>query len=117
MAKSDLLNQLKTVFDKPAEEAGPPAASHRRAAGTLMSPSRQTSGRAEKITATIYAADWRRLDEIKDFFRQMGYRNLSDSEALRVACRAVHINDELVSYYEEMRKEDNRRKPSDGRTI
>lgn len=117
MAKSDLLNQLKTVFDKPAEEAAPSTDRHRRAAGTLMPPGQQTSGRAEKITATIYAADWRRLDEIKDFFRQMGYRNLSDSEALRVACRAVHINDELVSYYEEMRKEDNRRKPIEGRTI
>ena len=47
----------------------------------------------------------------------MGYRNLSDSEALRVACRAVHIDDQLVSYYEEMRKEDNRRKPIESRTV
>jgi hypothetical protein len=115
MAKNDLLNQLKTVFDKPTEEAAPSADSSKRAAGTIIPPGQQSSGRAEKITATIYAADWRRLDEIKDFFRQMGYRNLSDSEALRVACRAVHINDELVSYYEEMRKEDNRRKPNESR--
>ena len=114
MAKSDLLNQLKTVFDKPAAaETG----SNRRAAGTIIPHGQQSSGRAEKITATIYAADWRRLDEIKDFFRQMGYRNLSDSEALRVACRAVHINDELINYYEEMRKEDNRRRPSESRAI
>jgi hypothetical protein len=108
MAKTDLLNQLKTVFDKPSADLDQPAQT--RAAGSLIGPGQQKSGRAEKITATIYAADWRRLDEIKDYFRQMGYRNLSDSEALRIACRAVHINDELLGYYEDMRQEDNRRK-------
>ncbi len=110
MAKADLLNQLKTAFDKPNTEPTPSTPT--RAAGSLIPSGQQNSGRAEKITATIYAADWRRLDDIKDFFRQMGYRNLSDSEALRIACRAVHINDELLGYYEEMRREDNRRKPN-----
>lgn len=110
MAKNDLLNQLKTVFDKPTADPNKPVPA--RAAGSLIGPGRQNSGRAEKITATIYATDWRRLDEIKDYFRQMGYRNLSDSEALRIACRAVQINDELLGYYEDMRREDNRRKRS-----
>jgi hypothetical protein len=115
MAKNDLLNQLKTAFDKSASE--PVSSAQTRAAGTLISSGQQASGRAEKITATIYAADWRRLDEIKDFFRQMGYRNLSDSEALRVACRAVHINDELIGYYQEMRGEDNRRRPANSKGV
>jgi hypothetical protein len=65
--------------------------------------------KAEKITATIYAADWERLDQIKDFFRHRGYRNLSDSEALRIAFRAVQIDETLIAYYEASRHEDNRR--------
>ncbi|MGH9439156.1 MAG: hypothetical protein ACRD22_14985 [Terriglobia bacterium] len=110
MAKpsSELLSKLSTAIDRQ------PITSEPRAAGALVPSTRKTAaraeGKAEKITATIYATDWQRLDEIKTFFHQMGYRNLSDSEALRIACRAVRINDELTTYYEDMKREDNRRK-------
>lgn len=105
---SPLLNKLQSAFDK---DAPTPQESTVRSAGTLVSPKPpKTTGRAEKITATIYATDWKRLDEIKDYFRQAGYRNMSDSEAFRTALRAVPINNELILYYENMRKEDLRRK-------
>lgn len=83
------------------------------AAGSLIKePQKTTPVRAGKITATIYPADWHRLDEIKDFFRSRGVRNLSDSEALRLACRGVNIDDQLMSYYEDMKQEDGRQKRS-----
>lgn len=107
-ASNDLLSKLGQALDKPqfqtAEPADPSAGSLLKANGS------NSHARAGKITATIYPTDWRRLDEIKDFFRSRGFRNLSDSEALRIACRAVRIDDGLISYYEAMKQEDGRQR-------
>jgi hypothetical protein len=42
--------------------------------------------------------------------RGRGVRNITDSEALRLACRAVKIDDALLDIYEEMSEEDRRRR-------
>ena len=66
--------------------------------------------RAPKISVSLYRTDLARLDEIKEFMRRQGHRNLSDSEALRLACRAVKIGDEFLDYYRNMQQEDGRRR-------
>jgi hypothetical protein len=110
MAKrtSELLSALGKAMDQPADALSPAAA------GQLIQdvPRKPVVSGASKITATIYPADWRRLDDIKDFFRSRGYRNLSDSEALRIACRALRISDELIPFFEEMKREDGRQRNS-----
>ena len=66
--------------------------------------------RAPKISVSLYRTDLARLDEIKEFMRGQGHRNLSDSEALRLACRAVKIGHEFLEYYRHMQQEDGRRR-------
>jgi hypothetical protein len=72
----------------------------------------QTTIRSTRVPLcfSVYETDVQRLDEIRDFMRGKGYRNISNSEALRLACRAVEIGDHFVDVYEQMRKEDGRRK-------
>ncbi len=41
--------------------------------------------------------------------RSKGYRKITDSEALRLACRAVKIDDAFVEHYTAMQREDQRR--------
>jgi len=66
--------------------------------------------RAPKLSVSLYHTDLKRLDEIKEFMRSRGHRNLSDSEALRLACRAVEITDRFVDVYREIQAEDGRRR-------
>jgi hypothetical protein len=66
--------------------------------------------RAPKISVSLYHTDLTRLDEIKEFMRGQGHRNLSDSEALRLACRAVKIGDAFLDFYRDMQREDGRRR-------
>jgi hypothetical protein len=68
--------------------------------------------RAPKLSVSLYQRDLQRLDQIKEFMQQKGFRNLSDSEALRLACRCIDIGDQLVGVYKEMQGEDGRRKAS-----
>lgn len=63
-----------------------------------------------KLSASLYNFDIECLDRIREFMRGKGIRNITDSEALRLACRAVKINDALMGIYEEMTKEDRRRR-------
>lgn len=63
-----------------------------------------------KLSMTLYQTDMKRLDEIKEFMKGRGYRNLNDSQAVRLACRAVKIDDQLIGYYLNMQGEDGRRK-------
>jgi len=65
---------------------------------------------ASKRSISLYATDLKRLDAIKGFMAERGVRNLSDSEALRLACRSVQPSQVLMSVYEEMKTEDRRRK-------
>jgi hypothetical protein len=63
-----------------------------------------------KLSASLYNFDIECLDRIREFMRGKGIRNITDSEALRLACRAVKIDDALMGIYEEMSKEDRRRR-------
>ena len=63
-----------------------------------------------KVSASLYSFDIECLDRIRGFMRGKGIRNVTDSEALRLACRAVKIDDALMGIYEEMTKEDRRRR-------
>lgn len=66
--------------------------------------------RAPKLSVSLYQHDIERLDTIKDFMKTQGFRNLSDSEALRLACRKVAIDGTLIEVYRAMQGEDGRRK-------
>lgn len=66
--------------------------------------------RAPKLSVSLYQHDIERLDTIKDFMKSQGFRNLSDSEALRLACRKVEIDGSLIDVYKSMQTEDGRRK-------
>ena len=72
---------------------------------------KQTKGEAaSKISVSVYPIDIERLDELKEYMKKQGIRNISDSEALRIACRAVTLGSSCVDVYHEMQKEDGRRK-------
>lgn len=88
----------------PAEQKSPKA---------KIKPPAQGEGdhtRATKASVSLYRTDLVRLDEIKEFMRKEGYRNLSDSDALQLACRAVKIGPEFLEHYQQMQKEDGRRR-------
>lgn len=63
-----------------------------------------------KLSASLYNFDIECLDRIREFMRGKGIRNITDSEALRLACRAVKIDEGFMDIYEEMTKEDRRRR-------
>jgi len=97
----------------PADQraAAPPPASPPKAARTK--PDIQQAAAKEgviKVSASLYNFDIECLDRIREFMRAKGVRNVTDSEALRLACRAVKIDDALMGIYEEMTKEDRRRR-------
>lgn len=93
------------------QHAAPPRQSPQKAVVT-KSDSQQTEVREGviKISASLYSFDIECLDRIREFVRGRGVRNVTDSEALRLACRAVRVDDTLLGIYEEMTKEDRRRK-------
>jgi len=69
------------------------------------------SQRAPKLSVSLFQSDVQRLDTIKEFMKTRGFRNLNDSEALRLACRSVEIGDHFVEVYRAMQQEDGRRRP------
>ena len=127
MTKADshaLLKKLKSSLPQPEPVKSPPLE-------PLPPPSAQTAIEAKspkpkakpanpagqgsdslsrKVSVSLYRTDLARLDEIKEFMRKEGYRNLSDSEAVQLACRAVKISHEFLDCYQEMHKEDGRRR-------
>jgi len=70
------------------------------------------SVRAPKLSVSLYQRDLERLDEIKAFMQKRKIRNLSDSEALRLAIRSIELGEGLLEVYQEMLGEDGRRKAS-----
>lgn len=133
MSKVDeIKNQLAQRLEKQAERTPPtppvganppqvsaPAAQHvaaPRSAPQKAVRTRTDSQQAEvregviKVSASLYCFDIECLDRIREFMRGNGIRNITDSEALRLACRAVKIDDALMGIYEEMTKEDRRRR-------
>jgi hypothetical protein len=82
---------------------------------SLKSPGSRSEPAAEftasqKCSITLYQTDLDILDKIREYLRQKGVRNLSDSEGLRLACRTVSFDDRLLNTYETMRLEDGRRR-------
>jgi hypothetical protein len=105
----ELLSKLKTSLPKPSPKR------KKRESGPATVPAEEglkRGPRAPKLSVSLYQPDLQRLDTIKEYMRQKGFRNLSDSEALRLACRGVEIGDSFVDLYREMQREDGRRKSS-----
>jgi hypothetical protein len=65
---------------------------------------------SQKRSITLYQRDLDILDKIREYLRQKGVRNLSDSEGLRLACRTLSFDDRLLRTYESMKMEDGRRR-------
>jgi hypothetical protein len=91
--------ETKQVEPKVLKAAKPP---------TVNNPINQNG--AVKLSVSLYDFDIMCLDKIKDYMRQQGIRKLSDSEALRIACRAVETNNTFLGIYETMQTDDGRRK-------
>ena len=111
MAKSqstELLSKLKSSLPKISPLLQNPTTSPTSPSVVPTNPG--ILGRAPKLSVSLYHKDLDRLDQIKRFMHENGHRNLSDSEALRLACRAVEIGDRLLGLYTEMHSEDGRRK-------
>jgi hypothetical protein len=90
--------------------ASPQPASPRGARKKADAPQAEVREGVIKLSASLYNFDIECLDRIREFMRGKGIRNITDSEALRLACRAVKINDAFMDIYEEMTKEDRRRR-------
>lgn len=105
---SELLLKLKSSLPKPNESQ--PVPEQTVAGPSAVSALARVPTRAPKLSVSLYQTDLRRLDQIKEFMRGRGHRNLSDSEALRLACRAVEIGDRFLNVYKEMQSEDGRRR-------
>jgi hypothetical protein len=106
----ELLSKLKTSLPK-VETSVEPEPSHTVHVFPEKRIEKSAKGnRAPKLSVSLYQYDIDRLDTIKDFMKSQGFRNLSDSEALRLACRKVEIDGTLVDVYKSMQSEDGRRK-------
>ncbi len=104
----ELLSKLKTSLPKIDSSAEPNRTVH-----VFPEPRTEKAPkgiRAPKLSVSLYQHDIDRLDTIKDFMKSRGFRNLSDSEALRLACRKVEIDGALVEVYKSMQSEDGRRR-------
>jgi hypothetical protein len=127
MTKVDeIKNQLAQRLDKQVEQ--PKSSAPRARAQTSAQPQAVTSladtkkrvgnqpdahsQGVVKLSVSLYNFDIDRLDKIKDFMRKHGVRNLSDSEAMRLACRAANVNDDFLAIHETMLREDQRRSKS-----
>lgn len=130
MSKVDeIKNQLAQRLEKQSERAAPVTAERPLASAQATQsaaaprPAPQKAARTKsdtqqaevkegviKVSASLYSFDIQCLDRIREFMRDKGIRNITDSEALRLACRAVKIDDALMGIYEEMSKEDRRRR-------
>ncbi len=118
----EIKNQLAQRLDKQASQPRPSAPSAKtatqpRPVASMENDAKSSGGQPDarsqgviKQSVSLYTNDIARLDEIKDFMRRHGVRNLSDSEALRLACRAVKVSDDFLGIYEMMLREDRRRK-------
>ncbi len=104
----ELLSRLKSSLPRVEENSESEKTLH-----VFPKPTTSLAGkgsRAPKLSVSLYQKDIDRLDTIKDFMKSQGFRNLSDSEALRLACRRVEIDGALIETYTSMQSEDGRRK-------
>ena len=110
----ELLTKLKSSLPKIEATSEPVRTVHQfpdPSPAIAHNPTKMLKGaRAPKLSVSLYQRDIDRLDTIKDFMKAQGFRNLSDSEALRLACRKVAIDGTLIEVYRAMQREDGRRK-------
>ena len=66
--------------------------------------------RAPKLSVSLYKNDLDRLDDIREHMRKSGVRTLTDSEAIRLACRRAELDSQMVGIYHDMQLEDGRKK-------
>ena len=104
----ELLSRLKTSLPRVEDNPESERTLHVFPKSTIEKAGRGL--RAPKLSVSLYQQDIDRLDTIKDFMKSQGFRNLSDSEALRLACRKVEIDGTLIEVYKSMQSEDGRRK-------
>ncbi len=105
----ELLSKLKTSMPK-VESSPDPLATLHQFPETLRKTPAPPTARAPKLSVSLYSRDIERLESIKEFMKSQGFRNLSDSEALRLACRNVQIDGDLINVYRSMQGEDGRRR-------
>jgi hypothetical protein len=116
-----LLEQLKGSLAKPTSVSNASSMLELTQAGqgrevslpdSLTVPPSNPAGptNALKVSVSLYPSDLARMDEVKRYMTSLGYRNLSDSEALRLACRSISLNSTLGDVYVQMMQEDRRRK-------
>ena len=96
---------LKRQSDRPRRK--PPKSAN--SPGNRLETAQENTA-SQKCSITLYQTDLNILDEIRQYLRQKGIRNLSDSEGLRLACRTVSLDDLLVKTYEAMKLDDGRRR-------
>lgn len=110
----DLLSKLKISLPRIEAAAEPTRSVHQFPELTQVAPLVKVqvpkSTRAPKLSVSLYQHDIERLETIKDFMKSQGFRNLSDSEALRLACRKVEIDAALIDVYRSMQNDDGRRR-------
>jgi Na+-transporting NADH:ubiquinone oxidoreductase subunit NqrF len=98
-------NSLKKKSDSLKQKLSESFNSHGNRSGTAAAITA-----SQKCSITLHQTDLDILDKIREYLRQKGVRNLSDSEGLRLACRTVIFDDILLKVYESMKLEDGRRR-------
>ncbi len=107
---ADLKTPITKQSRKTNSEAADTAANDRTTLKLASSLSNHNATGIVKLSVSLYNYDIECLDRIREFMRSRGVRNLTDSEALRLACRAVNINEQFDEIYQAMQKEDKRRR-------
>jgi len=112
MSKSseELLSKLKTSLPKASAKPQPASTASESESREQPKPI-LPAARPPKLSVSLFQPDLHRMDAIKDFMKARGFRNVNDSEAIRLACRSVEIGDNLVGVDQAMQHEDGRRRP------
>lgn len=111
----DLKNKLASTLENRREKPVPKPVQE-KGQTTDAADAKETSATKKgviKLSVSLYDFDIECLDRIKDAMKSFGVRNLSDSEALRLACRIVHqtkMEADFKVVYDKMLGEDRRRK-------
>jgi hypothetical protein len=100
-SSKELLAKLKTSL---------PAAESSRELPVLHNFTASRPQRVPKLSVSLYSNDLERLDDIREHMRKSGVRTLTDSEAIRLACRRAELDSKMVSIYHDMQLEDGRKK-------
>lgn len=100
---NDLLDKLRTELPKKVAKA-------KRTTDERSSVPPAANGGAQRLSITVYPADFKRLNEIKHVMLREGIRVLNDSVAIRLAVRTVALDPTLLrKAYDAMILEDKRR--------